>query len=81
MERYYSDDQDKMFEEAKIVPPSRKIVNKASGSASVPSKAKNAECEICFLSFPKHVSCYTQLQFHISSTLVNFVDFSQKCRF
>ena len=60
MERYYSDDQDKMFEEAKIVPPSKKIVSKASASgASAMSKVKssqNAECEICFLSFPKHVS-------------------------
>ena len=51
MERYFQDDQDKMFEEAKVVPPNKKIVNNGSKIKG----CTNAECGICFLSFPKQV--------------------------
>ena len=52
MERYFNEsEQDKMFEEAKVVPPNKKIVNKGSKIKS----ASNAECDICTLSFPKQV--------------------------
>jgi len=52
MERYFNEsEQDKMFEEAKVVPPNKKIVNKGSKIKS----ASNAECDICTLSFPKQM--------------------------
>lgn len=51
MERYYSDEQDQMFVEAKVVPPNKKIVNKGARVKS----ASNAECDICTMSFPKQV--------------------------
>ena len=51
MERYYSDEQDQMFVEAKVVPPNKKIVNNGARVKS----ASNAECDICTMSFPKQV--------------------------
>jgi len=69
MEKYYSEEQEKMFKEAKILPPSKKIVNKAKSGGS---KSTSVECDICTLSFPKHMmtgldcchsfctSCWTQ---------------------
>jgi len=52
MERYYSDDQEAMFGEAKVVPPHRKIaIHPPTGSRS--AKMATFECEICFLTLPK----------------------------
>ena len=54
MERYYSEEQETMFAEAKVVPPGhRKIICTASNSRS--GKNITFECEICFLTLPKNV--------------------------
>jgi len=52
MERYYSEDQEAMFAEAKVVPPHRKITfHPPTGARS--AKTATFECEICFLTLPK----------------------------
>jgi ariadne-1 len=52
MERYYSDDQEAMFAEAKVVPPHKKIaIHPPTSSRS--AKMATFECEICFLTLPK----------------------------
>ena len=56
MERYYSDDQEKMFTEAKVVPPGRKITFNPASSSSRSAVKQTFECEICYLTLPKGVS-------------------------
>jgi len=41
MERYYSDDAEKMFEEAKVISPNRKEKNIIATASNTPSTAKN----------------------------------------
>lgn len=52
MERYYSDEQEAMFSEAKVVSPNRKNLPgpKLKSKSSVPA---TCECEICFLTLPR----------------------------
>jgi len=54
MERYYSDDQEAMFVEAKVVPPHKKIIDpSASTSRTRSAKMVTCECQICLLTLPK----------------------------
>lgn len=53
MERYYSEEQEAMFTEAKVIPPHRKIVFNPLTARS--SKNATFECEICYLTLPKAV--------------------------
>ena len=58
MERYYTDDQEKLFQEAKIASPGAVSSNKKTKSKTATSKSGSEpyECEICFLTLPKSVS-------------------------
>jgi len=55
MERYYSDDPEAIFAEAKVVSPHRKASSKSCTKSSGPG---TFECEICYLTLPKAVSVY-----------------------
>lgn len=58
MERYYSDDQEAMFSEAKVVSPNRKITFKST-SSSKSGSSTTFECEICYLNLPRAVGTKT----------------------
>ena len=54
IERYYSDDQEAMFVEAKVVPPHKEIIQPStSDSRTRSSKTVTCECQICLLTLPK----------------------------
>ena len=53
MERYYSDDPEAIFAEARVVSPNRKIISKSFSKSANPG---TFDCEICYLTLPKAVS-------------------------
>lgn len=58
MERYYGEDQDKLFSEAHIVSPHKKgFVSKQRKQTRSAAAANSAQvdCEICFLSYPQNL--------------------------
>ena len=55
LERYFSDQRDSLFSEAKVVSPyqnDQKIKNDLQTSPSKTSLDKSVECQICFLVIP-----------------------------
>jgi len=50
MERYYSDDPEAIFAEARVVSPNRKIISKSFSKSANPG---TFDCEICYLTLPK----------------------------
>jgi ariadne-1 len=60
MERYYSDEQEAMFAEAKVVSPNCKIMSASGGKSSFFSSTPPTtfECEICYLTLSKAVSVF-----------------------
>ena len=52
MERFYSDDQEKMFEEAQVISPYKSA---ATSSSSRPGSSSVLECEICCLSLSRNM--------------------------
>ena len=59
MERYYGDseEQEKMFKDAKVVSP---LQSKAGGSGGSKKSSDSCECEICCLTLPKKVGTYAR---------------------